>query len=141
MSISQDRLRHLLTYEKETGTFTWNIKSRNGLLKSGTIAGGKDAYGYRKIHLDGVTYKAHRLAWMYEYGVWPCGMIDHYALALHPLRAKALPNFGRCGNPQQVAHPPLPSCHAQGFAHLAWAFLFHPSPHHAGFFLPIALSH
>ena len=55
MSISQDRLRYLLTYEKETGMFTWNIKSRNGLLKSGTIAGGKDAYGYRKIHIDGVT--------------------------------------------------------------------------------------
>ena len=77
MSISQDRLRYLLTYEKETGMFTWNIKSRNGLLKPGTIAGGKDACGYRKIHIDGVSYKAHRLAWMYEYGVWPCGTIDH----------------------------------------------------------------
>lgn len=27
--------------------------------------------------VDGVLYQAHRLAWLYEHGVWPSGLIDH----------------------------------------------------------------
>ena len=39
--------------------------------------------------------------------------------APHQLRAKALPNFGRCGNPQQVAHPSKATPTASGlfYAH------------------------
>ncbi|MCF7995225.1 MAG: HNH endonuclease [Chromatiaceae bacterium] len=32
---------------------------------------------YLKIKIEGITYRAHRLAWLLYYGEWPCGEIDH----------------------------------------------------------------
>jgi hypothetical protein len=34
-------------------------------------------YGYWFLHLDHKRYAAHRLAWLYVYGVWPAECIDH----------------------------------------------------------------
>ena len=32
---------------------------------------------YTDIHIDGYSYKAHRLVWLYVYGKWPEYTIDH----------------------------------------------------------------
>jgi hypothetical protein len=46
-------------------------------MKAGEIAGYVKADGYRYIEIDGVEYKACDLAWLYVYGVWPIGEIEH----------------------------------------------------------------
>ena len=75
MTVTQDRLKNLLTYHPDTGGFTWRVTK--GRAKAGQSAGATDAYGYRVIRVDGVLYKAHRLAWLYAHGEWPSGVIDH----------------------------------------------------------------
>lgn len=74
--ITQHRIKELLNYDTETGIFTWRVRNGNR-TKAGGTAGGVNSHGYVQIRLDGVLYKAHRLAWLYMYGVMPEDMIDH----------------------------------------------------------------
>ena len=75
--ISQKRLHELLTYNMETGEFVWLVN--RGTIKAGASAGTytSNGLGYRQICVDGHVYIAHRLAWLYVYGVWPSHAIDH----------------------------------------------------------------
>lgn len=45
--------------------------------RMGYQAGCPDKNGYLVFRIDGVLYKAHRLAWLYVYGDWPSQGIDH----------------------------------------------------------------
>ena len=74
--LSQATVREFLRYEPETGLFIW-IKSlaRKSLIS--TIAGTKDRHGHIRISLQNHLWGAHRLAWLYVYGRWPYGVIDH----------------------------------------------------------------
>lgn len=74
-TLTADRLRQLLRYEADIGVFTWAVNKRGA--KQGAVAGCRDAYGYTVIRLDGILYKAHRLAWLYVQGEWPKEDIDH----------------------------------------------------------------
>lgn len=75
-TITQKRLKKLLKYDPDTGEFRWRIRRSNRAPK-GSIAGCRDRYGYIVIRLDETLYKAHRLAWLYCYGVWPAKNLDH----------------------------------------------------------------
>lgn len=71
------RLRELLSYDPETGIFRWSQERRRRVM-AGDIAGTTShRRGYRIICLDYRKYLAHRLAWLYVYGEWPQGEIDH----------------------------------------------------------------
>jgi len=74
--ISQELLKHLLTYCESTGDFTWNV-TRGGQAKVGSIAGSLDSKGYRQIKISGKLIFAHRLAWLYVYGEFPKLDLDH----------------------------------------------------------------
>ncbi len=71
-----ERLRELLNYDPKTGIFTWRI-DRRAKARPGSLAGTITPSGYRNIWTDGYNYRAHRLAWLYVYGKWPAGQIDH----------------------------------------------------------------
>jgi hypothetical protein len=76
MTVSQDRLRSLLDYDPESGQFTWKV-SRGRRAKPGTVAGATDTHGHCQIRVDGRSYAAHRLAFLYMTGGWPHSQIDH----------------------------------------------------------------
>lgn len=73
---SVDRVRDLLSYDPLTGIFRWR-RSVNSRSPKGSIAGGPDRYGYRRIKIGGRYYRAHRLAWLLMTGGWPISGIDH----------------------------------------------------------------
>lgn len=73
--ITQARLKEVLTYYPDTGDFVWSGQPRVG-VSNGKPAGNLMPTG-RRIRIDRVEYKAHRLAWLYVHGTWPDGEIDH----------------------------------------------------------------
>lgn len=76
--INQQTLKQYLLYCPLIGVFTWRIRPYpKSKQRPGDIAGSDDGKGYTSIGLLGSVYKAHRLAWLYVYGEWPNGMIDH----------------------------------------------------------------
>lgn len=73
--VSAGRLRSLLTYDPETGVFTYRVS--RGPVAAGREAGCIGNHGYRLIIIDGRQYVAHRLAWLWVTGEWPAAEIDH----------------------------------------------------------------
>lgn len=73
--ISITRLKEIVSFDSVSGIFTWAMP-RPG-CRAGDIAGNVNPGGYRRLGIDGKIYLAHRLAWLYAYGVMPTGHIDH----------------------------------------------------------------
>lgn len=74
--LTQDTLKSLLHYDPDTGVFTWLV-AKSARAQPGAVAQCHDKHGYIVIRVNRHLYKAHRLAWLYVYGVWPNGEIDH----------------------------------------------------------------
>lgn len=75
-NLTQRRLKERLRYNQLTGKFVWLTHRQNPALV-GTVAGTTDPYTYVTIYVDGISYKAHRLAFLYVKGCWPIGRADH----------------------------------------------------------------
>ena len=73
--ITQDILKEQLYYDSVTGLFTF--KKKKGGMLPGSVAGYIQKDGYVAISINGVQYKAHRLAWLYLYGHFPKDHLDH----------------------------------------------------------------
>lgn len=73
--LTKAKVRALLHYSEQSGQFIW-LDNKNNRVKKGDAAGHIDDHGYRRICIEGVEYRAHRLAWLYIFGVMP-EMIDH----------------------------------------------------------------
>lgn len=74
--ITQERLKSLFRYDALTGHFT-RIKKSGPRGKVGEIAGCVGGSGRIYIKIDGKSYQAHRLAWLYTHGIFPETDIDH----------------------------------------------------------------
>ena len=73
--ITQERLKELFYYNKTIGLFV-RLKDVGKKVKRGDLAGTlKD--GYIKMFIDGRSYYAHRLIWLYVKGELPKEQIDH----------------------------------------------------------------
>lgn len=70
-----DSIFDCLSYDRETGIFTWKTALKG--IFAGTVAGTTDDKGYVLITFSGRRYKAHRLAWYFETGIWPVDVVDH----------------------------------------------------------------
>jgi hypothetical protein len=91
------QLRALVDYSPETGVFR-RIAGRY----AGQIAGGNTRFGYRALHVNGYSYKAHRLAYLYVFGRWPSGEIDHINGDRCDNRLANLRDVTRAGNAQNL---------------------------------------
>jgi len=101
-SLTQQRLKEVLNYDAESGVFTWAVGSRKAA--KGVVAGGFSDRGYLNICVDGVRYRAHRLAWLYMYGVYP-KQIDHLNHVRHDNRMINLRETDSYGNSRNQSKP------------------------------------
>ena len=74
--LTAEYLRSILHYDPATGIFTWRVSTSNR-VRAGDVAGCQNGSGYLLIKVQSRLYPAHRLAWLYVYGVWPKDQIDH----------------------------------------------------------------
>jgi hypothetical protein len=74
--LTQKRLQQVLHYDPGTGKFRW--RDREHLEhRAGKIAGCSMRSDYWCIHVDGRSYRAHQLAWLYMTGEWGRPLIAH----------------------------------------------------------------
>ena len=76
--ITQAELKQRLDYNPETGIFTWKHKI-NPYYTCKYIQAGHSLKnrGHIVIGINNHEYFAHRLAWLWQYGHFPDGAIDH----------------------------------------------------------------
>lgn len=78
--IHHSELKRLLSYDRDTGSFTWLVSPRNGVpvgAAAGNLAHVNRIKRYCQIRIGGRNYYAHRLAWLYVTGEWPASQVDH----------------------------------------------------------------
>lgn len=73
--ITQNQLKKLFSYNPETGKFT-RLVTINYRAKAGDVVKAIDSQGYIGVSVENKRYTAHRLIWIYVYGVKP-DHIDH----------------------------------------------------------------
>ena len=105
MELTVEQLKNTLDYFADTGVFVWKIHPSKA-VRAGDLAGCVEKrIGYVTIGIAGRVYKAHRLAWLYVYGSWPKGLIDHMNGNKSDNRINNLRDVFADGNSQNVRKP------------------------------------
>jgi hypothetical protein len=105
MELTVEQLKDTLDYDADTGVFVWKIRPSKA-VKAGDVAGCTEKrIGYITIGIAKRIYKAHRLAWLYVYGSWPKGLIDHINGNKADNRIENLREVFADGNSQNVRKP------------------------------------
>lgn len=73
--LTQDQIKNLFSYNPDTGLFT-RIKKTSSTARVGDVLSHLKA-GYICTSILGVTYRVHRLAFVYMNGEWPEFDVDH----------------------------------------------------------------
>ncbi|ODB34396.1 hypothetical protein A9L43_26320 [Pseudomonas mosselii] len=75
MSITKSRLDELLSYDPESGDFTWKVN--RGTAKAGSVIRRKNRHGYLVTAIDGKNFMLHRLAFICMGHPEPPDCVDH----------------------------------------------------------------
>jgi len=76
--LTKERVEELLSYDPETGLFTWKlIEGRGHRELAGKIAGCLAPSGYIMLGIDKKLYRAHRVVFLLETGSFPEKHVDH----------------------------------------------------------------
>jgi hypothetical protein len=67
--LTQEQLKAEVRYFPRTGTFLHALRNQ--------IVTQQDAQGYNLLVIDGKSYRAGRMAWLYMTGEYPKGYVDH----------------------------------------------------------------
>lgn len=76
MSLTQKQVQELFDYDPDTGEVKRKVGVTNN-AKKGSIVGWLNGEGYFNVKIHKTSYKLHRVIWLYVYGSWPTGVIDH----------------------------------------------------------------
>jgi len=97
--ITQQELKQYLSYNKDTGIFTWINFINKSNVKKGSIAGYVNNNEYVIIKINQLRYAAHRLAWLYVHGKMPNKYLDHINRNKQDNRIE---NLRECNNSQNA---------------------------------------
>ncbi len=115
--LTYERLIELLSYDHHTGEFRW-LKKNSKKTTIGSVAGCIcKAHGYRLIGIDGVIYRANRLAFLYMNCCWPKHRIDHINRDRNDDRWE---NLREATHPQNLANSGTPRHNTSGFKGVSW---------------------
>lgn len=80
MKLTATRLREVMRYDENTGLFT-RLVQLGARAMVGSVAGSVSRHdGRRRIKIDKEQFFSARLAWLYVFGEWPSGEVDHINL-------------------------------------------------------------
>lgn len=110
--LTQQRLKELLRYNLSTGEFVWIEEvSKCTRLTTKAKAGCITRRGYTRIIVDGKSYQAHRLVWLYNFGSFPSGQIDHINGVKNDNR---LSNLRECSQAENMRNTKMKSNNTSG---------------------------
>ncbi len=99
--MTQAELLTLFHYDPATGIFT--NRTDRVRARAGKVAGCRQKNGYLSVGFNKKKYDLHRLAWLYAYGCWPDGMVDHIDGVKHNNALNNLREATQSENAQNVA--------------------------------------
>ena len=74
--LTQFEVRNLFDYNSESGALSRKV-ARSNFVSVGDQPGWIENTGYRRIHISGKSYLAHKVIWLWVTGVWPEFDIEH----------------------------------------------------------------
>ena len=115
--VTQESLKDIFSYNPDDGLFT-RAKKTSASVFIGDIASCVNCNGYMVIRIEGVNYQAHRLAWLYMYGEWPDGQIDHIN---HDRTDNRLINLRTVSQQENTKNRSISSNNKSGITGVCWS--------------------
>lgn len=114
--LTSARLKELLSYDPETGLFTWITRPCNR-VEVGSVAGYLNQKGYVVIGVGGTEHQAHRLAVLYMGSALSGSQVDHIN---HNRADNRFCNLRLCTSSQNKANCLVPSNNTSDYKGVWW---------------------